>query len=107
MALLPIGEGLLDSTDGDNHMVASVALSTANTHLGNAIAGALGCVVELVGADGLDQLAGVDAHGALDLAHAVGRAGLLALVQVATLQITQPADARPASAHSMQPLHSP
>lgn len=53
--------------------------------------GGAGFVAELVLADGLDEIARVDLDGALNLAHAVSRAGLLALVLVDLAHLIQPA----------------
>ena len=60
-------------------------------------------LVEAVGADGLDQLASVNLHGALLLTHAVRSAGRLALVLVALAQVLQPAPKATLSAFSVWP----
>lgn len=57
-------------------------------------AGGLLPLLELLGADALDELPSVDLDGALLLAHAVSRARRVALVVVDRLEVLQPAAAR-------------
>ena len=78
------------STDAEVFLLVR-SLPTASSHPGSPLSPRVGTALQLICPDLFDQLACVDFHRALDLAHAVCCTGGISLVVIALLKVLQPA----------------